>query len=53
EKESGISKNKTIWSIIFLEFVDSQVNIYKTTIHCKITEGRVGHKFGEFSLSNQ
>ncbi|KAL5069973.1 hypothetical protein RYX36_020860, partial [Vicia faba] len=45
EKESRISKNKTIWSIIFLEFVDSQVKIYKTTINCKITEGRVGHKF--------
>ncbi|KEH19672.1 ribosomal protein S19 [Medicago truncatula] len=51
-------KNKSIWSrrsIILPEFVDSHVKIYngKTFICCKITEGKVGHKFGEFALTRK
>ncbi|KAK2431167.1 ribosomal protein S19, mitochondrial [Trifolium repens] len=50
KKNPELLKNKTIWSrrsTILPEFVDSQVKIYngKTTIRCKITEGKVGHKF--------
>ncbi|XP_058740738.1 small ribosomal subunit protein uS19m-like [Vicia villosa] len=58
KKNPELLKNKTIWSrrsTILPEFVDSQVNIYngKTTIRCKISEGRVGHKFGEFALTRK
>ncbi|GAU17538.1 hypothetical protein TSUD_340820 [Trifolium subterraneum] len=58
KKNPELLKNKTIWSrrsTIFPEFVDSQVKIYngKTTIRCKITEGKVGHKFGEFALTRK
>ncbi|MED6197469.1 hypothetical protein PIB30_056728 [Stylosanthes scabra] len=50
--------NKTIWSrrsTILPEFVDTTVKIYngKTTIRCKINEGKVGHKFGEFALTRK
>ena len=50
--------NKTIWSrrsTILPEFVDTTVKIYngKTTVRCKITEGKVGHKFGEFALTRK
>ncbi|XP_027188794.1 small ribosomal subunit protein uS19m-like [Cicer arietinum] len=58
KKNPELLKNKTIWSrrsTILPEFVDSQVKIYngKTTIRCKITEGKVGHKFGEFALTRK
>nr|BDC46321.1 ribosomal protein S19 [Nageia nagi] len=35
------------------EFVDRFVQIYngKTLVRCKITEGKVGHKSGEFALA--
>ncbi|KAJ7972099.1 Ribosomal protein S19 [Quillaja saponaria] len=50
--------NKKIWSrrsSILPEFVDSTVRIYngKTFVRCKITEGRVGHKFGEFAQTRK
>lgn len=50
--------NRKIWSrrsSILPEFVDSSVRIYngKTFVRCKITEGRVGHKFGEFALTRK
>ncbi|KAL1328909.1 hypothetical protein HN51_046094 [Arachis hypogaea] len=50
--------NKTIWSrrsTILPEFVDTTVRIYngKTTVRCKINEGKVGHKFGEFALTRK
>jgi ribosomal protein S19 len=39
-------------SSISPEFVDCSVLIYngKTPVRCKITEGKVGHKFGEFAF---
>lgn len=50
--------NKKIWSrrsTILPEFVDSFVRIYngKTHVRCKITEGKVGHKFGEFAFTRK
>ncbi|KAK1355446.1 Ribosomal protein S19 [Heracleum sosnowskyi] len=50
--------NKKIWSrrsTILPEFVDSYVRIYngKTHVRCKITEGKVGHKFGEFGFTRK
>ncbi|CAL5214533.1 unnamed protein product [Lathyrus oleraceus] len=58
KKNPELLKNKSIWSrrsTILPEFVDSQVKIYngKTMIRCKITEGKVGHKFGEFALTRK
>lgn len=46
---------RKIWSrrsSIPPEFVDRFVQIYngKTFVRCKITEAKVGHKFGEFAL---
>ncbi|WOL10672.1 ribosomal protein S19 [Canna indica] len=46
--------SRKIWSrrsSISPEFVDCPVLIYngKTLVRCKITEGKVGHKFGEFA----
>nr|AKI85069.1 ribosomal protein S19 [Hypseocharis bilobata] len=46
--------NKKIWSrrsTILPEFVGLTVQIYngKQFVRCKITEGKVGHKFGEFA----
>lgn len=47
---------RKIWSrrsSILPEFVDCSVLIYngKTFVRCKITEGKVGHKFGEFAFT--
>ena len=58
KKNPNLLLNKTIWSrrsTILPEFVDSTVKIYngKTTIRCRITEGKVGHKFGEFALTRK
>ena len=58
KKNPELLKNKSIWSrrsTILPEFVDSHVKIYngKTFIRCKITEGKVDHKFGEFALTRK
>ncbi|KAH1250708.1 Ribosomal protein S19, mitochondrial [Glycine soja] len=58
KKNPNLLSNKTIWSrrsTILPEFVDTTVKIYngKTTIRCRITEGKVGHKFGEFALTRK
>lgn len=58
KKNPKLLANKTIWSrrsTILPEFVDTTVKIYngKTTVRCKITEGKVGHKFGEFALTRK
>nr|WPF70764.1 ribosomal protein S19 [Dystaenia takesimana] len=50
--------NKKIWSrrsTILPEFVGANVGIYngKTHVKCKITEGKVGHKFGEFAFTRK
>ncbi|KAJ8769583.1 hypothetical protein K2173_005186 [Erythroxylum novogranatense] len=50
--------NKKIWSrrsTILPEFVNTTVRIYngKTFVRCKITEGKVGHKFGEFAMTRK
>ncbi|KAL6289804.1 hypothetical protein ACE6H2_007314 [Prunus campanulata] len=50
--------NKKIWSrrsTILPEFVGSTVRIYNGKIHfrCKITEEKVGHKFGEFAMTRK
>nr|ACD46916.1 ribosomal protein S19 [Ginkgo biloba] len=52
-KRENLSSRK-IWSrrsSVLPEFVDRFVQIYngKTFVRCKITEGKVGHKFGEFA----
>lgn len=57
KKKEGLA-NKKIWSrrsTILPEFVDSFVRIYngKTHVRCKITEGKVGHKFGEFAFTRK
>jgi small subunit ribosomal protein S19 len=56
KRESLMSRK--IWSrrsSISPEFVDCSVLIYngKTFVRCKITEGKVGHKFGEFALTRR
>jgi small subunit ribosomal protein S19 len=48
--------SRKIWSrrsSILPEFVDSSVLIYngKAFVRCKITEGKVGQKFGEFAFT--
>nr|AKI85088.1 ribosomal protein S19 [Geranium incanum] len=48
--------NKKIWSrrsTILPEFVGLTVQVYngKNHVRCKITEEKVGHKFGEFALT--
>ncbi|KAL6178648.1 hypothetical protein ACLB2K_047640 [Fragaria x ananassa] len=50
--------NKKIWSrrsTILPEFVGCTVRIYngKTHVRCKITEEKVGHKFGEFAMTRK
>ncbi|KAA0064877.1 hypothetical protein IC582_006133 [Cucumis melo] len=50
--------NRKIWSrgsMILPEFVGSTVRVYngKNFVRCKITEGRVGHKFGEFAMTRK
>ena len=49
---------RKIWSrrsSILPEFVSSSVLIYngKTHVRCKINEGKVGHKFGEFAFTRR
>lgn len=56
KRESLVSRK--IWSrrsSILPEFVDCFVLIYngKTFVRCKITEGKVGHKFGEFAFTRK
>nr|YP_010373891.1 ribosomal protein S19 [Hernandia nymphaeifolia]UPI56073.1 ribosomal protein S19 [Hernandia nymphaeifolia] len=56
-KKKRESRRK-IWSrrsSISPEFVDCSVRIYngKTPVRCKITEGKVGHKFGEFASTRK
>nr|CAD91503.1 ribosomal protein S19 [Mormodes aromatica] len=51
-------ENRKIWSrrsSISPEFVDCSVLIYngKTPVRCRITEGKVGHKFGEFAFTRR
>ena len=53
KKKRDLLLNRKIWSrrsSILPEFVNCSVRIYngKTPVRCKITEGKVGHKFGEF-----
>nr|CAD91468.1 ribosomal protein S19 [Spiranthes spiralis] len=55
-RESLLSRK--IWSrrsSISPEFVDCSVLIYngKTPVRCRITEGKVGHKFGEFASTRR
>nr|UPI49024.1 ribosomal protein S19 [Balanophora laxiflora] len=50
--------NRKIWSrrsSILPEFVNCSVRIYngKNPVRCKITEGKVGHKFGEFASTRK
>ncbi|KAL7183206.1 hypothetical protein ACSBR1_041814 [Camellia fascicularis] len=56
KKKRDFLFNRKIWShrsSISLEFVDCSVRIYneKTYVRCKVTEGKVSHKFGEFSFT--
>ncbi|KAJ4869765.1 40S ribosomal protein S19 [Raphanus sativus] len=57
-KKKNAALNRKIWSrrsTILPEYVDSSVRIYngKTHVRCKITEGKVGHKFGEFAFTRK
>ncbi|CAL9241487.1 unnamed protein product [Arabidopsis halleri] len=57
-KKKNAALNRKIWSrrsTILPEYVDSAVRIYngKTHVRCKITEGKVGHKFGEFAFTRK
>ncbi|XP_048141831.1 ribosomal protein S19, mitochondrial-like [Rhodamnia argentea] len=50
--------NKKVWSrrsSILPEFVNTTVRIYngKNFVRSKITEDKVGHKFGEFALTRK
>ncbi|KAM7273385.1 hypothetical protein ACFE04_028049 [Oxalis oulophora] len=58
QKDINLLKNKKIWSrrsTILPEFVGQTVSIYngKTHVRCKITEDKVGHKFGEFASTRR
>ncbi|KAI5662765.1 hypothetical protein M9H77_22088 [Catharanthus roseus] len=58
KKKRDLLLNRKIWSCrssISLEFVDCFVLIYngKTSVRCKITEGKVGHKFREFASTRK
>nr|DAD25547.1 TPA_asm: hypothetical protein HUJ06_027011 [Nelumbo nucifera]DAD25623.1 TPA_asm: hypothetical protein HUJ06_027087 [Nelumbo nucifera] len=58
KKKRDLLLNRKIWSrrsSISPEFVDCSVRIYngKTPVRCKITEGKVGHKFGEFASTRK
>nr|QXE45586.1 ribosomal protein S19 [Prosopis glandulosa] len=57
KKTDPLLKRK-IWSrrsSILPEFVNCSVRIYngKRPVRCKITEGKVGHKFGEFASTRK
>ena len=58
KKKRDLLLNRKIWSrrsSILPEFVDCSVRIYngKTFVRCKITEEKVGHKFGEFAFTRK
>jgi small subunit ribosomal protein S19 len=58
KKKRDLLLNRKIWSrrsSILPEFVDCSVRIYngKTPVRCKITEEKVGHKFGEFASTRK
>lgn len=58
KKKREILSSRKIWSrrsSISPEFVNCSVRIYngKTPVRCKITEGKVGHKFGEFASTRK
>lgn len=58
KKKKELLMNRKIWSrrsTILPEFVGASVRIYngKNHIRCKITEGKVGHKFGEFAATRK
>nr|YP_011034129.1 ribosomal protein S19 [Lycium barbarum]WAX39726.1 ribosomal protein S19 [Lycium chinense]WRI34023.1 ribosomal protein S19 [Lycium barbarum]WSP02139.1 ribosomal protein S19 [Lycium barbarum] len=58
KKKRDLLFHRKIWSrrsSISPEFVDCSVRIYngKTPVRCKITEGKVGHKFGEFASTRK
>ncbi|XVE56619.1 hypothetical protein DITRI_Ditri04bG0025500 [Diplodiscus trichospermus] len=58
KKNKRLLDNRKIWSrrsTILPEFIDQTVRIYngKNFVRCKITEGKVGHKFGEFALTRK
>ncbi|KAJ9174824.1 hypothetical protein P3X46_013428 [Hevea brasiliensis] len=58
KKNKDLLANKKIWSrrsVILPEFVGYTVRIYngRTFVRCKITEAKVGHKFGEFAYTRK
>ena len=58
KKKKDLLLNRKIWSrrsSILPEFVNCSVRIYngKSPVRCKITEGKVGHKFGEFASTRK
>ncbi|XP_062170910.1 pentatricopeptide repeat-containing protein CRP1 homolog, chloroplastic-like [Alnus glutinosa] len=58
KKKKDLLMNRKVWSrrsSILPEFVGCSFRIYngKNHIRCKITEEKVGHKFGEFALTRK
>nr|UPI48993.1 ribosomal protein S19 [Balanophora reflexa] len=58
KQKRALLLNRKIWSrrsYILPEFVNCSVRIYngKNPVRCKITEGKVGHKFGEFASTRK
>lgn len=58
KNKKDVLANKKIWSrrsSILPEFLNTTVRIYngRNFVRCKVTEEKVGHKFGEFALTRK
>lgn len=58
KNRTDLLSNKKIWSrrsTILPEFLDKTVRIYngRNFVRCKITEEKVGLKFGEFAMTRK
>lgn len=58
KNKRDVLANKKIWSrrsSILPEFLNTTVRIYngRNFVRCKVTEEKVGHKFGEFALTRK
>lgn len=58
KNKKDLLANRKVWSrksSILPEFVNSVFRVYngKNFVRCKVTEDKVGHKFGEFALTRK
>lgn len=58
KNKKDVLANKKIWSrrsSILPEFLNTTVRIYngRNFVRCKVTEEKVGHKFGEFAITRK